>query len=65
MMFKDYPEKKACITGIGQTPPGRPSDHTALQLTLQACREAVADAGLELEDIDGLLNHPGDRKSVV
>lgn len=54
-----YPEKKACITGIGQTPPGRPADRTALQLTLQACREAVADAGLELSEIDGLLNHPG------
>lgn len=59
MTLEDYPEKRACITGIGQTEPGRPSDRGALQLTLQACLQAMADAGLEPEDIDGILNHPG------
>ena len=30
-----------------------------LSLTVDACLEAVADAGLELEDIDGLSTYPG------
>jgi len=59
MTLKDYPEKRTCITGIGQTEAGRPSDHSALQLTLQASLQAIADAGLAPDDIDGLLNHPG------
>lgn len=53
------PEKSACITGIGQTPPGRPSERSALRLTLDACLAAIADAGLVPEDIDGLIAHPG------
>ena len=48
----DLPEHKVCITGIGQTPAGRPSNRTALQLTLDACLEAIADAGLKVDDID-------------
>src|SRR3546814_21171078 len=30
-----------------------------LSLTVDACLEAVADAGLTLDDIDGLSNYPG------
>ena len=30
-----------------------------LSLTVQACRAAVADAGLTFADIDGLATYPG------
>lgn len=59
MALQDYPEKKVCITGIGQTRAGRPSDRSALQLTLDACLEAIADAGISVDDVDGLICHPG------
>jgi len=52
-------EKQVCITGAGQSAVGRPSPHSALQLTLDACEAAVADAGLSLSDIDGLTTFPG------
>lgn len=54
-----YPEKSVCITGVGQSAVGRPSPRSALQLTLDACTAAVADAGLTLADIDGLTTYPG------
>ncbi|MFC8044017.1 OB-fold domain-containing protein [Nocardia sp. NPDC057353] len=52
-------EDKVAITGIGATPPGRRTMADPLALTLRACREAVADAGLLLDDIDGLSTYPG------
>lgn len=58
-MNNDLLEKHACITGIGQSAVGRPSNRSALQLTLDACRLAIGDAGLTLADIDGLTNYPG------
>jgi acetyl-CoA acetyltransferase len=54
-----YPEKQVCITGVGQSEVGRPSSRSALQLTLDACLEAIADAGLTPADIDGLTTYPG------
>ena len=54
-----YPEKSVCITGIGQSQVGRPSQHSALRLTVDACLEAIADAGLMATDIDGLTTYPG------
>ena len=39
-----YPEKQVCITGAGQSKVGRPSKSTALELTLEACEQAIADA---------------------
>jgi acetyl-CoA acetyltransferase len=53
------PERQVCITGIGQTKAGRPSDRSALQLTLDACLQAIGDAGIRVEDVDGLICHPG------
>jgi acetyl-CoA acetyltransferase len=55
----DYPEKKVCITGAGQSDVGRPSERTALQLTVDACSRALADAGLSPAQIDGLTTYPG------
>src|SRR5437899_3198190 len=55
----DYPEKKVCITGAGQSEVGRPSQRSALQLTVDACSRAIADAGLSPAQIDGLTTYPG------
>ncbi len=55
----DLPEHKVCITGIGQTPAGRPSNRSPLQLTLDACLEAINDAGISVDDVDGIICHPG------
>jgi acetyl-CoA acetyltransferase len=59
MELDAYPEKQVRITGIGQSKVGRPSDRSPLQLTLDACLEAVADAGLSVDEIDGLTCHFG------
>lgn len=54
-----YPEKLCAITGAGQSEVGRPSSRSALQLTADACLQAIADAGLEPSDIDGIATYPG------
>jgi len=56
---KNMFEKQVCFTGIGQSAVGRPSSRTALQLTVDACRSAIADAGLSPADIDGITTYPG------
>ncbi len=52
-------EKQVCITGAAQSEVGRPSSRSAMQLTLDACLDAVADAGLTIADIDGIATYPG------
>lgn len=52
-------EDKVAITGIGMSRLGRRLMVNPLSLTLEACRNAVADAGLRMEDIDGLCSYPG------
>lgn len=54
-----YPEKLAAITGIGQSQVSRGAEVSPLRLTVDACKAAVADAGLRLQDIDGLVTYPG------
>lgn len=48
--------KNICITGIGETPPSRRSPHNIRRLVVDAALEAIADAGLKPEDIDGLVS---------
>ncbi len=55
----EYPEKRVCISGAGQSAVGRPSRKSALQLTLDACLAAIEDAGLTPGEIDGLTTYPG------
>src|SRR5205814_4107678 len=50
---------RAVISGIGQSQVGRRIGRTAIDLTVDAALEAVADAGLTLADIDGLATYPG------
>lgn len=52
-------ERQCAITGIGQSQIGRRLGQHPLALTLDACLAAVADAGLEVSDIDGLSTYPG------
>lgn len=53
-------EKNVAITGIGQSEVGRPSSKSAMQLSIDAALEAIADAGLQRSDIDGIACWPGD-----
>ncbi|CAN7425408.1 thiolase family protein [Pseudomonas umsongensis] len=62
-MFDHRYEKDVAITGIGQSEVGRPSNKSAMRLTLEACLEAIADAGLQRSDIDGVGCWPGDNNN--
>lgn len=52
-------ERRAVISGIGQSQVGRRLGRDPLALTLDACLAAIEDAGLRREDIDGLSTYPG------
>ncbi len=52
-------ERRSVISGIGQSDVGRRLGRGELDLTVDACLAAVADAGLRREDIDGLATFPG------
>lgn len=54
-----YGEKHVAISGIGMSDVSRGADRTPLSLTIDACMEAIADAGLKRSDIDGLSSYPG------
>lgn len=57
--FDRVGEKSTAITGIGTSEIARPSAKSALQLTLDAALEAISDAGLGPDDIDGISTYPG------
>ncbi|HRR22636.1 MAG TPA: thiolase family protein, partial [Desulfomonilia bacterium] len=48
-------EKTYAIVGVGYTPQGRVPGRTSLSFHLEACANAIADAGLSQDDIDGLI----------
>jgi acetyl-CoA acetyltransferase len=52
-------EKQCAISGIGQSDVGRRLGRDPLELTLDACYAAIADAGLTPSHIDGLSTYPG------
>jgi acetyl-CoA acetyltransferase len=52
-------ERRAALTGIGQSDVGRRLGRDPLELTLDACLAAIEDAGLTRDDIDGLSTYPG------
>ena len=51
MSLKD----KYAIVGIGYSPQGKVPHRTALSFYVEACANAIKDAGLKREDIDGLM----------
>ncbi|WP_254525866.1 thiolase C-terminal domain-containing protein [Natrinema caseinilyticum] len=47
--------QRVAVTGIGESPIGSTPDMDSINLYATACLEAVDDAGLEKDDIDGLV----------
>lgn len=58
MLTPDKFESKVALTGIGLSRLGRRLMVDPLELTVEACRLAVEDAGLTFDDIDGLSTYP-------
>jgi acetyl-CoA acetyltransferase/uncharacterized OB-fold protein len=52
-------EHDSILSGVGRSAIGRRLMRDPLSLTVDACLAAVADAGLTLDDIDGLSTYPG------
>ena len=52
-------EKTTAITGIGLSDVGRRLNKDPMELTADACLQAIADAGLTRDDIDGISTYPG------
>lgn len=52
-------EHRAVLSGVGRSAIGRRLGVDPLSLAVDACLEAIADAGLEPADIDGLATYPG------
>ncbi|MFZ0833160.1 MAG: OB-fold domain-containing protein [Mycobacterium sp.] len=59
MLTQDKFEDKVALTGIGMSEIGRRLMRPPLSLTIEACERAIADAGLTIDDIDGLSTYPG------
>jgi acetyl-CoA acetyltransferase len=53
------PDRRPVIAGLGLTELGRVYGRSATGWAMEAVRLAVADAGLELNDVDGLLTSSG------
>ena len=58
-MGTDRFEQHVVISGVGQSVIGRQVDRSGFQLTLDAVLAAIDDAGLTVDDIDGLAMFPG------
>lgn len=56
---REIGEKRAVISGIGQSQVGRRIYRDPLDLTVEASLRAIEDAGLTREDIDGIATYPG------
>jgi len=52
-------EERVALTGVGQSRVGRRLMVDPLSLTVEASLRAAEDAGLELDEIDGLSTYPG------
>jgi acetyl-CoA acetyltransferase/uncharacterized OB-fold protein len=59
MLTREKFEDKVALTGIGMSQIGRRLMVPPLSLTVQACEAAITDAGLTIDDIDGLSTYPG------
>lgn len=59
MLTREKFEDRSAITGVGVSRLGRRLMVPPLELTIEACEAAIADAGLTFDDIDGLSTYPG------
>jgi acetyl-CoA acetyltransferase len=57
--------RRAVIAGVGHTDFGKLAGSTAWHLETEAAAAAVADAGLQPSDVDGLLTDPGPTQGVL
>jgi len=58
-------EQPIYIAGVAETPLGKVEDQTELSMVALAAREALAEAGLGLGDVDGIfVNYMGEEGSV-
>lgn len=48
---------KYAIAGIGETAYSKNSGTTVLNLAVEACQKAAADAGLALDEVDGIISY--------
>jgi acetyl-CoA acetyltransferase/uncharacterized OB-fold protein len=58
-LLMTFVENRAVISGIGQSQIGRRIGRTGLDLGVEAAVNAIADAGLTADDIDGVASYPG------
>jgi acetyl-CoA acetyltransferase/uncharacterized OB-fold protein len=58
-LTSDRFEHRSVLSGIGRSRIGRRLMVDPLALTVDACTAAIADAGVSVEDIDGLSTYPG------
>ena len=61
-MSTEIGEHRAVISGVGHSAIGRQVDRSGFQLTLDAILAAVSDAGLSVDDVDGLGAFPAGGK---
>jgi acetyl-CoA acetyltransferase/uncharacterized OB-fold protein len=52
-------ERRAVLSGVGQSEIGRRLFRTDMDLTVEAALRAIADAGLVPDDVDGIAAYPG------
>jgi acetyl-CoA acetyltransferase len=62
-MTAELLERRAVISGVGQSKIGRQVDRSGTALTIDAILAAIEDAGLTVDDIDGLATYPGGGKA--
>ena len=49
---------KAAIVGVGYTPQGKVPGRSSMSFHIEAAKNAIEDAGLKIEEVDGLLMQP-------
>ncbi|HEY6418367.1 MAG TPA: hypothetical protein VIX59_05120 [Candidatus Binataceae bacterium] len=49
---------RSCIVGVGESPFTRGTDRSPLQLMLEASMNALADAGIDPHEVDGIIAPP-------
>ena len=51
-------KNKVAIVGVGYTPQNREPGRSAMSYHTEAAKNAIEDAGLRIEDVDGMLTQP-------